>query len=296
MAIPWACGSIIYEKTKESKLYKETKQSFKNKKPAVRSRRRRVSFDASQTHFSMQMESPFFRKLPAELRNAVYEHLVQDEVYIVFMSGVIRSYSSDDPRVKHLGQSVVPAGDHQSSTGWLGMLQTCRRMYSETITLVYSTTKFRIQDYDSFFSFTATILPQRFQSIRRLHIVGKTYLREGERKSRSMDRNLNYQYIKRVECRNPILPNGPYTKHSFSAFAALCTIIGQMAGLEELHMELDIPWPTRYFPYFDMYAMPQLEGLSALKLRTFDVAFTEESLTNMGWTCQPFVNGVRQSC
>ena len=40
--------------------------------------------------------------------------------------------------------------------------------------------------------------------------------------------------------------------------------------------------------------MPELEGLGKLGLRRFDVMFTRVTLYTMGWTRQPFEDGVRR--
>jgi hypothetical protein len=97
------------------------------------------------------------------------------------------------------------------------------------------------------------------------------------------------------------ISDGPTMIREFSAFPAACFIIAQMAGLQELDMALD-HWTkaTRMrrirTAQYEMYkcVIPQLEKLSELKLRKFNVTFTKKTLETMGWTRQPFENGIRQ--
>jgi hypothetical protein len=144
-----------------------------------------------------------------------------------------------------------------------------------------------------------------------------------------MKGSLNYKQLRRMACRNPILPDGPPTERGpytspkakavsilrefmgtpdgptrtrqFSAFTAACLIITQMAGLEELDMELehctrsakpDIIRVARY--EMNQCVIPQLEKLCELKLHKFNVTFTKNTLWTMSWTRQPFENGIRR--
>jgi hypothetical protein len=144
-----------------------------------------------------------------------------------------------------------------------------------------------------------------------------------------MKGSLDYRPLRHLAYRNHILPDGPPTKRGpctssqekaksivrqyaeisdgptmtreFSAFPAACFIIAQMAGLQELDMALD-HWTKAArmriirTAQYEMYecVIPQLEKLSELKLRKFNVTFTKKTLETMGWTHQPFENGIRQ--
>jgi hypothetical protein len=112
---------------------------------------------------------------------------------------------------------------------------------------------------------------------------------------------LDYKPIRRLAYRNPILPNGPVMRCDYSAFSAVCLVIVEMAGLEELSMEVDC-WTEsikqRHIQEIRKIVsegfMLDLGTISGLKLRKFDVTFTKKTLQTMGWNRQPFVNGVRR--
>jgi hypothetical protein len=316
----------IYRKISRSRPVNEMKQKRKNKKPKAVNRKRRMTFDASQPRFSMQMESSFFQKLPPELRHMSYEHVARQELHIVLVAGKIRSFSIPRP----LPEYVILDQDTLAGAGCLGILQSCRRMYvlcilklntspshrktynkyaqltlrryTEASGIAYSTPLFRFQNYDSFFAFTSTILPERFNAIRLLQIGGSDYrLGPGGLYKLDFDEStLNYKSLRRLSYRNPVLPNGPTIREDFSAFSAACFVITQMAGLEKLSMELD-HCATSTEPRMvhmvrrnmEERVMPALEGLRELGLRRFDVRFARVTLYTMGWTRQPFEDGVR---
>jgi hypothetical protein len=76
---------------------------------------------------------------------------------------------------------------------------------------------FRFQDFNSFFAFSATILPERFNMIQRLQIGGFDYRlakRDEHRlpKDEFMKGSLDYRPLRHLAYRNPILPDGPPTK------------------------------------------------------------------------------------
>jgi hypothetical protein len=177
-------------------------------------------------------------------------------------------------------------------------VQLTLRRYTEASGIAYSTPLFRFQNYDSFFAFTSTILPERFNAIRLLQIRGSDY-RLSYGKLDFDESTLNYKPLRRLAYRNPVLPNGPTTREDFSAFSAACFVITQMVGLEELSMELDhcttSTEPRRVHIVrrnIEERVMPKLEMLSGLGLRRFEVRFTRVTLYTMGWTRQPFEKGV----
>lgn len=76
-------GWWAYRGVKGTNWYREAKQRRENRKPEVQRRKRRVSFDGSQTAFGMQMQSDFFGRLPPEVRLVLYAFVVSILVFII---------------------------------------------------------------------------------------------------------------------------------------------------------------------------------------------------------------------
>lgn len=177
---------------------------------------------------------------------------------------------------------------------------------------MYSSSTFCVHDYDTFFALSATLLPDRFQAIRYLHIGGTPICvteRSRNAKNYFAHRSLSYSAARQTICRNVIIPDGPLTPEHFSAFEAACKIIGQMTSLEELHIELDMDWRSgafmvaapqlvlkraQYRHGVETRMLPCLEQLADIGINSFDVSSTERALRNMHWANQPFVGGRRQ--
>jgi hypothetical protein len=101
-----------------------TEQRLKRKTKKPKMERNRLDLDASQTRISMQTDSPFYQKLPQELRDIVYEYIARHEVYFMLVDGKPRSFSIPRP---------LPDNgflNHESYAGakFSGMLRTCQRM------------------------------------------------------------------------------------------------------------------------------------------------------------------------
>jgi hypothetical protein len=84
-----------------------------------------MTFDASTDEdISMQMESPFFLKLPPEIRHAIYQHVACGEVHLALVSGKLRSFSTPH----QIPDDVFVNRDSLTGAESLSMLQACRRM------------------------------------------------------------------------------------------------------------------------------------------------------------------------
>jgi hypothetical protein len=116
---------LIRDTIRRSPTINRKKQERKNKKPRAVSRERRMTFDASTHDISMQMVSPFFLKLPPEIRHVIYEHVACGEVHLALVSGKLRSFSTPH----RIPDDVFVDRDRLPGAGSLGMLQACRRMY-----------------------------------------------------------------------------------------------------------------------------------------------------------------------
>ncbi|KAL1849289.1 hypothetical protein Plec18170_007581 [Paecilomyces lecythidis] len=102
---------------------------------------------------SNQLQSSFFSKLPAEIRRKIYIEVIGGQVLNIFKDETAR-YVKWIPQKKTL----------------LALPMTCRRIYSETIDLLYSHNTLFFNDFDTILWFVSTILPQRLAAIRTLHV------------------------------------------------------------------------------------------------------------------------------
>jgi hypothetical protein len=101
-----------------------TEQRLKRKTQKPKMERNRLDLDASQTRISMQTDSPFFQKLPQELRDIVYEYIARHEVHLMLVDGKLRSFSIPRP----LPDNGFLNHDGYAGAGFSGMLRTCQRM------------------------------------------------------------------------------------------------------------------------------------------------------------------------
>src|SRR5690348_9870433 len=107
------------------------------------------------------------------------------------------------------------------------------------VDIVYSTPRFLLHDYGSFLAFSATILPQRFNAIRYLHLD----MRGGNR-YHVLDRNIgggaSYHLLRHHIVRKPDFPEiAPYPT-TLGRWNLMCLLIEQMKGLRELQMDMGI--------------------------------------------------------
>ncbi|KAJ8069195.1 hypothetical protein OCU04_002866 [Sclerotinia nivalis] len=137
--------------------------------------------------FFGQGGSRFFGMLPREVRIEIYEwvlgkrvlHIVRRKTKLGHVVCKCDGRNSDggDMReedacmiagcrgVKILGGSGVHERVGDGSGGLIQLLQVCRRVYSETATVLYSTNTFDFDSMESLISFSNEILPRRFDSI-----------------------------------------------------------------------------------------------------------------------------------
>ncbi|KAL2811364.1 hypothetical protein BJX63DRAFT_278766 [Aspergillus granulosus] len=92
----------------------------------------------------------------------------------------------------------------------LGLLTSCRQIYSEVIDLLYTKTLFNVRCPSTMLSLKATTLPQRFQSIRYLH-------------------------VEKVLGVSGALENG-FTVHHLGEWKKACAVIGSIRDLRRLRV------------------------------------------------------------
>ena len=177
-----------------------------------------------------QTQSPLFSRLPAEVRRLIYIDVFGGENSVVH---VVRKYQ----RLGHLrctstcrsrelpysGESCWGSKDEtgdwyptpekaRTDDGSVHLLRTCRKIYSEAIDILYQHTTFAFRNFknqDTLWHFSRTILPQRLNSIRKMHL---TWF-------------LDYKHF--LGC-NPL-----------THWTQTCDILARMTGLQNLQISLD---------------------------------------------------------
>lgn len=116
-------------------------------------------------------EGSFFFKLPAELRNKIYQHLFKEErVYIAFDKGRLGCYKavmSEDGKVETKKRAAL---------GLMPFIGCCWRVYTETIPLLYSSPTFVVTHPSTFLIFSYLIPAPRFHAIRSLILDFGVYI------------------------------------------------------------------------------------------------------------------------
>ncbi|KAL8871242.1 MAG: hypothetical protein Q9174_002887 [Haloplaca sp. 1 TL-2023] len=119
-------------------------------------------------------------KLPLELRQEIYKYVIGQKVNcLALLPFKIRAFPGDHALARHdVDESVLNAYRNQcwvarSSIFWphrTAILRTCRRIYRETIELLYQSNIFLIKHHEILFTFIRCIRPQRVDSIRNLKV------------------------------------------------------------------------------------------------------------------------------
>ncbi|KAJ4990070.1 hypothetical protein SVAN01_04351 [Stagonosporopsis vannaccii] len=118
-----------------------------------------------------QQQSALMR-LPAELRALIWSHVVLGERERGAIA--LRWRGTGGGRGRASAFTVVPVrgGREHRGLGVLGMLRSCRLIYSEAIALLYSLPVFRFsnQNVETFFAFVCALPPHRREGIRCLDL------------------------------------------------------------------------------------------------------------------------------
>ncbi|TGO64020.1 hypothetical protein BCON_0009g00290 [Botryotinia convoluta] len=136
--------------------------------------------------FFGQGGSTFFGMLPSEVRMEIYKWVLGGRVLHIIRrkdklghvvcrcdrrDSDVRTREEDACIVAGCRGVKIPGGSGvhervgEGSGSLLQLLQVCRRIYSEAISLLYSTNTFNFDSMESFISFSNEILPRRFDSI-----------------------------------------------------------------------------------------------------------------------------------
>lgn len=190
-----------------------------------------------------QTDSLLF-KLPLELRELIYLALLGDKTLHIVRKdrrlGHLRcKVNKADPYSRcpvQLGRLQTDArhscwGSYNRDGIWannkqpsdgdiLPFLRTCRRAYSETISMLYSTNTFSFHDLDCIRYFSASILPKRFDIIR------------------SLDVQWHFRWPSYNTLAQRLLATTMYPPHDEASWEDCWRIIASMKGLKKIQVSI----------------------------------------------------------
>ncbi|RFU34861.1 hypothetical protein B7463_g1482, partial [Scytalidium lignicola] len=120
-----------------------------------------------------QLESPLF-KLPLEIRRQIYEEVLGGHVFHIYFVQAYRRLSHtrckdrSTPCNGAVCRSMVKipgAKDDWGNISLLHMLQSCRRVYSEAIEMLYKENTFDFDSLNGVLQLSRTILPNRMKLV-----------------------------------------------------------------------------------------------------------------------------------
>jgi len=226
-----------------------------------------------------QMQSRLLA-LPLELREMIYKYVLGDNVlHIIHKENKLghlrcKAKTAVDCPKRWYGEGPcsqscwgvvdssniwMPVGDslhHWSDGDILPFLQTCRQVYSEAVPILYSTNTFSFIDLDCFRYLSATILPSRFQAIKKLEI--EWYLTWP----------IYDDFAQRM-----LISTSLYPPHDEATWEEIWRIIAGMSGLQKLRVELN---------YFDGFRDDECENKMLAPLR--QVKGVKDFVVNLGWS------------
>ena len=217
--------------------------------PNEAKRKRALSISESNNEFGNltdQNTSLFFR-IPLELREMVYAELfgASETIWIVLADQKLACVREEQTNVTQQDDRPTKLGLHA-----IPLLQSCRRIYSEAISLLYSTPTFAFNETLAFLAFSASILPSRFQSLRFIVInlsrqgvpghVSKISLglTLSNPHRRSMDYTLLHK-LKHLKLYNAsILPEPNKTLLPDYLWDAVANALEEMKGVQDVFLSL----------------------------------------------------------
>ncbi|KAF2644925.1 hypothetical protein P280DRAFT_476902 [Massarina eburnea CBS 473.64] len=173
---------------------------------------------------------------------------------ILYQTGELRGFES-------LGPDPYST-EGRRKVDYLPLLLACRQTYSELITKIYTLPIFTFIDPFSFFAFSATIIPSRFQNIQRVHIdllsrPPSDFISTERHFSINEMLPVSYKVVRRTRHRiHNALPRGPARRERKKMlWHKMLEIVDTMSGLRSLQVAVG---PGR-FGCFHLCMMPSDE-------------------------------------
>ncbi|KAI9875835.1 MAG: hypothetical protein M1830_007923 [Pleopsidium flavum] len=125
-----------------------------------------------------QAGSPILQRLPAEIRSKIYYEVFGGEIlHLVQLPKRLghvrcRAPSSTDPLRTCMPDTRGPASAREIKTSSLDLplLQSCRQVYVEAISILYACNVLDLDDASSLLYLSQTIRPQRLAAVKRLQL------------------------------------------------------------------------------------------------------------------------------
>lgn len=130
-----------------------------------------------QTARSHQPQSTFFSTFPAEIRQQIYEKVFGGDrkiLHIVRLRlriGYVRCWDPLVPRLCDHRCWDVAGGELAESRGILPLLQSCWKIYTESIDMLYSQITFSTISWREFISLGTMVSSQRLHTIRSVELA-----------------------------------------------------------------------------------------------------------------------------
>lgn len=235
-------------------------------RPNITKAPRKTSFSGRQ-RTADQSQSRLFSTLPAEIRRAIWRHAVggqllhiarvpnrlvalecaqpkdltkdletlRHDCWCMKRIGALRGTITRVYRSKNSAQPTRPAN-------LLPLLQTCRLVYTEAVSMLYQDNIFDVDHVDTLLYMKRCILPQRLHQITRL----------------------NYSW----DFSQPVYPDSP----RYKTWCEACNVLSTLSRLQELTIHLTGTFDITSKDYEGKSWVPLLDGLKQVKAtRRYDV-------------------------
>ncbi|KAI4146888.1 MAG: hypothetical protein L6R39_003304 [Caloplaca ligustica] len=190
------CGTVGIQARQRLKEEEERQKEAPPALPAVRKRSLtlplppRTRLWQRKQGTADQQQSSFFARFPPEIRQLIYNYYLSGDERSMHVfrrtDRRLAHYLCDHPRDTHFHMPRRAWGyrDMSCTNAWqkdeiigpvvsnslLPLLKTCRRVYSEAIQVLYTTTRFCFQDEWTLKYFLRTVLPRRLKLISTIQL------------------------------------------------------------------------------------------------------------------------------
>ena len=265
-------GSPSQENSKPEEQMPNIRQPYAPK-PLSPKRKRALTLPLAQSNpgskarqwTSDQAHCAFLRVLPYDVRRLIYKFVLAGRTF-----HIIRLRR----RLRHVECTRHGRPSRDNSTCWgnptvdgrdvhkletegfdqdlLDLLRTCRQIYTECIDILYSQTIFDISRPESLISFSATLLPQRFDSISSLQLTWSFF------------------------CNKSSDPERPLLRGDNSLWKACWQIIATMKELKNIRVWLAMYPANEMSPHHETNLLMPLAQIGAKRLFEVRVSWSLE--------------------
>ncbi|CAP80428.1 Pc12g08010 [Penicillium rubens Wisconsin 54-1255] len=124
-----------------------------------------------------QTQSPLFGCLPTEIRLLIWEHYLCSRMLHITAQYIRRKWRRDKRQIIGVLKRILYFDDisysmeHETRrVDFTPLLQSCRRVYSEIVDIMFQNNTFHFHDWQTIIDFSHTLLPHRLSMIRILQL------------------------------------------------------------------------------------------------------------------------------